>query len=111
MCSRLMMGAHYSVWCSHFSEFGNYPYICLMKKPELLERRAEFVRKFVESNSEKGIKTSFSIRALSEQILFITVRSIYTDLATAKDLHEKREHREWLQGKNDNDENVKSSKF
>ena len=55
-----------------------------MTKQELLEARAQFVKQYVENGNKRGIKTSFSVRALSEKVLFVTERTIYDDLAKAR---------------------------
>ena len=60
-----------------------------MTKAELLEARAEFVREYVESGNKKGIRTTFSVKTLSERILFVTERTIYDDLARAKERQEQ----------------------
>ena len=55
-----------------------------MTKEELLQARAQFVKQYVENGNLKGIRTTFSVRSLSERILFVTERTIYDDLAKAK---------------------------
>jgi len=47
-----------------------------------LKNRRKFIRDYISSQSEKGVKVSFSVDILANKILFISERAIYKDLAT-----------------------------
>jgi hypothetical protein len=52
-----------------------------IKKDQLLEKRAKFVKDYIQSNNKKGVKVSHSVSVLSERVLFVTERTIYNDLS------------------------------
>ncbi len=53
---------------------------------ERLALRASFVAQFINSNSRKGIKVSYSVRQLAYKILFVSEKTVYNDLKTGKEI-------------------------
>ena len=51
-----------------------------MTSKERLQARADWVARYVNSNSRKGIAVHKSIKLLSNHILFISIRTAYSDL-------------------------------
>lgn len=51
---------------------------------ERLALRSRFVAQFIDSNSKKGIKVSYSVRQLAYKILFVSEKTIYNDLKAGK---------------------------
>lgn len=52
-----------------------------LSKDQLLDKRAKFVKEFIETNNKKHIKVVHSVAVLSQNVLFISERQIYKDLA------------------------------
>lgn len=51
---------------------------------ERLNKRAEFVANFINSNSKKHIKVTHSVKQLAYKVLFVSEKTIYTDLKKGK---------------------------
>lgn len=51
---------------------------------ERLDKRAKFVANFIDSNSRKGVKVTHSVKQLAYKVLFVSEKTIYTDLKKGK---------------------------
>ena len=55
-----------------------------LNESERLEARAKFVANFINANSRKGIKVTYSVKQLSTKVLFVSEKTVYNDLRRAR---------------------------
>ena len=64
----------------------------LAKKHERMQARANYVRAYVDSASQKGVKVAHSIRVLSNKVLFLSERQLWKDYVNGKPPEKKSDN-------------------